>query len=117
MARPLGIEFPGAVYHVTSRGDWREEIFVNDDDRDALPWIFALALSRFNAQASAYSDGQPLPLRAAHSAGKPVLVDASHQRGLHPELQPPAPQGGAPVPGPIQGDPGSSRRLSAELCR
>ena len=24
MARPLRIEFPGAVYHVTSRGDRRE---------------------------------------------------------------------------------------------
>lgn len=27
MARPLRIEFPGAVYHVTSRGDRREPIF------------------------------------------------------------------------------------------
>ncbi|MGH8480653.1 MAG: addiction module toxin RelE, partial [Gammaproteobacteria bacterium] len=26
MARPLRIEFPGAVYHVTSRGNRREPI-------------------------------------------------------------------------------------------
>jgi len=36
MARPLRIEFPGAVYHVTSRGDRREPIFVDEVDRRAL---------------------------------------------------------------------------------
>ncbi len=35
MARPLRIEFPGAIYHVTSRGDRREPIFEDDTDRDA----------------------------------------------------------------------------------
>ncbi len=33
MARPLRIEFPGALYHVTSRGDRREAIFEDDEDR------------------------------------------------------------------------------------
>jgi REP element-mobilizing transposase RayT len=33
MARPLRIEFPGAVYHVTARGDRREPIFEHYDDR------------------------------------------------------------------------------------
>ena len=28
MARPLRLEFAGAVYHVTSRGDQREDIFI-----------------------------------------------------------------------------------------
>ena len=32
MARPLRIEFPGAVYHVTSRGNRRARIFRNDND-------------------------------------------------------------------------------------
>jgi hypothetical protein len=27
MARPLRIEFPGAVYHVTSRGNARQKIY------------------------------------------------------------------------------------------
>lgn len=31
MARRLRIEFPGAVYYVTSRGDRRESIFADDD--------------------------------------------------------------------------------------
>jgi len=33
MARPLRLEFPGAVYHITARGDRREAIFLDDDDR------------------------------------------------------------------------------------
>jgi hypothetical protein len=33
MARPLRLEFAGALYYVTSRGDRREMIFESDDDR------------------------------------------------------------------------------------
>jgi putative transposase len=33
MARPLRLEFPGAVYHVTSRGNARQDIVVDDRDR------------------------------------------------------------------------------------
>ena len=33
MTRPLRIEFPGAVYHVTSRGDHREAIYAADVHR------------------------------------------------------------------------------------
>ena len=33
MARPLRIEAPGGLYHVTSRGDRREEIYLDDSDR------------------------------------------------------------------------------------
>ncbi len=40
MTRPLRVEFPGALYHVTARGDGRTAIFRDDDDR---AWI----LSRF----------------------------------------------------------------------
>ena len=54
MARPLRIEFPGAVYHVTSRGDRHEAIFVDDDDRYALLEVVGQALSRFDAQMLAY---------------------------------------------------------------
>ncbi len=36
MARPLRIEFRGAIYHVTSRGDRREPLFVDDEDRRVL---------------------------------------------------------------------------------
>ncbi len=34
MARPLRIEFAGALYHVTSRGNRREAIYEQDSDRE-----------------------------------------------------------------------------------
>ena len=33
MLRKLRIEYPGAIYHVMSDGDRREDIFVDDVDR------------------------------------------------------------------------------------
>lgn len=33
MARKLRVEYPGAIYHVMNRGDRREAIFRNDEDR------------------------------------------------------------------------------------
>ena len=34
MARKLRVEYEGAIYHVMSRGDRRQEIFLDDDDRE-----------------------------------------------------------------------------------
>lgn len=31
MAMPIRLEFEGALYHVTSRGDWREDIYETDN--------------------------------------------------------------------------------------
>ena len=36
MARPLRIEFAGALYHITSRGNAREDIYRDDSDRDSF---------------------------------------------------------------------------------
>jgi hypothetical protein len=36
MALPLRIEFSGTVYHVTSRGNARQKIYRNDEDREAF---------------------------------------------------------------------------------
>ena len=33
MGRPLRIEYPGALYHVTSRGNEKRVIFLDDYDR------------------------------------------------------------------------------------
>ena len=54
MARPLRIEFPGATYHVTARGDRREPIFADDNDRAAMLDVLAQGLERFDAAALAY---------------------------------------------------------------
>lgn len=54
MARPLRIEFPGAIYHVTSRGDRRDDIFADDTDRRTFLAVLAQAAQRFEAQLLAY---------------------------------------------------------------
>ena len=54
MVRPLRIEYAGAVYHVTARGDRREPIAKDDSDRRLFFDILGEALQRFDAQAWAY---------------------------------------------------------------
>jgi REP element-mobilizing transposase RayT len=54
MARPLRIEFAGGLYHVTSRGDRREDIYLNDADRDAFLHVLAEVIQRFNWTLHAY---------------------------------------------------------------
>lgn len=54
MSRPLRIEFDGACYHVTARGDRRSTIFRIDSDR--LTWLALLAetCERFDFSVLAY---------------------------------------------------------------
>jgi REP element-mobilizing transposase RayT len=54
MARPLRLEFAGALYHVTSRGDRREDIFLGDDDRREWLEVLGTVCSRFNWVVHAY---------------------------------------------------------------
>ena len=54
MARPLRIEFEGALYHVTSRGDRQEDIYLNNNDRAAFLDILAKVCERFNWGVHAY---------------------------------------------------------------
>ena len=54
MARPLRIEYAGALYHVTSRGDRREDIFFDDVDREIWLTLFAKVCSRFNWRCHAW---------------------------------------------------------------
>jgi hypothetical protein len=54
VARPLRIEFPGALYRVTSRGDRREAIFPDDSDRAQFLTLLGEACERFDAAVQAY---------------------------------------------------------------
>jgi REP element-mobilizing transposase RayT len=54
MARPLRLEFPGGVYHVTSRGDGREAIFLDDDDRQQFLALLGHTSERFGWHCHAY---------------------------------------------------------------
>jgi putative transposase len=40
MARPLRIEYDGAVYHMTSRGNARKPIYKEDEDRRIFLEVF-----------------------------------------------------------------------------
>ena len=39
MARPLHLEFPGALYHITARGNAQQPIFLKDGDRHQFIWF------------------------------------------------------------------------------
>lgn len=54
MARPLRLEFPGALYHVTSRGDGREDIYLETADRHAFLDVLGRVCERFNWAIHAY---------------------------------------------------------------
>jgi putative transposase len=54
MARPLRLELAGALYHVTSRGDGREDIFLSDADRLVWLEILGQVCNRFNWVCHAY---------------------------------------------------------------
>ena len=48
MSRPIRIEFPDALYHVTARGDRREDIFEDDQDRQAFLLTLEQIVTQFN---------------------------------------------------------------------
>jgi len=50
MARPLRVEFEGALYHVTARGNRREAIFASDGDRERFLELLVRALGRFEVE-------------------------------------------------------------------
>ena len=54
MARPLSIEYPGAVYHVTARGNARMPIFEDDGDRADFLNLVQETVERFNWRCYAY---------------------------------------------------------------
>ena len=54
MARPLRITFPGAFYHITSRGNERKNIFKSRRDREKFLEYFESAVVRYDAVIHAY---------------------------------------------------------------
>lgn len=54
MARPLRLELAGGLYHITSRGDRREVIYDDDEDREKWLEILGNVCRRFNWRSHAY---------------------------------------------------------------
>jgi len=54
MSRPLRLEFSGALYHITSRGDRREDIYDDDVDRKAFLSVLDHVCDTYNWVCHAY---------------------------------------------------------------
>jgi REP element-mobilizing transposase RayT len=54
MARPLRIEYPGAWYHVTCRGNEKRNIFRDDADREKLLEILSANLKLYKMELHSY---------------------------------------------------------------
>jgi putative transposase len=54
MTRPLRIEYAGAIYHVTSRGNARQDIYLDDEDRLRFLRVVQQVVDRFNWRCHAY---------------------------------------------------------------
>jgi putative transposase len=54
MARPLRLEFAGALYHVTSRGDRREDIYDNNNDKTQFLSLLSCVCQTYNWVCHAY---------------------------------------------------------------
>jgi REP element-mobilizing transposase RayT len=54
MPRKIRVEYPGAIYHVMSRGDRREDIFLDDVDRQDFLKTLAEACQKTGFEVHAY---------------------------------------------------------------
>lgn len=54
MTRPLRIQYPGAFYHITSRGNDRKDIFSDDKDRKKFLSYLQSSHERYSAVIHAY---------------------------------------------------------------
>jgi putative transposase len=54
MSRPLQLEFSGALYHITSRGNDKNRIYFQDDDFELFLQILADVCERYNWVVHAY---------------------------------------------------------------
>ena len=54
MARPLRLQFPGGLYHITARGNDRQPIFADDADCSAFVIVLASVVARYRVRCHAY---------------------------------------------------------------
>jgi len=54
MSRQIRIEYPGAVYHITSRGNDQQPIYEETADRTQFLWILEQTCKRYQWRVYAY---------------------------------------------------------------
>ena len=85
MPRQLRIEYPGAIYHIMSRGDRKKDIYVDDVDRQDFLKPLAEACQKTGFQVHAYClmrNHFPIDL-----AGEPLLHNSPILRFAAPILR------------------------------
>jgi hypothetical protein len=86
MARQLRIEFPGSLYHVTSRGNARQAIYEND--REAYLQVLSTVLAAVPlAMPYLLPEGQSLPPVDRDPGEQSFVEYAKPQWRVHPPLQ------------------------------
>ena len=54
MTRPLRLEYPGAIYHITARGNARAPTYLHNQDRQLFLDVLAECIQRFSWLCHAY---------------------------------------------------------------
>jgi len=54
MSRPLRLDLAGELYHITSRGDRREDIYADDTDRSKWLELLGQGCQRYNWSCHGY---------------------------------------------------------------
>ena len=77
MSRPLRLEFAGALYHITSRGNGRNLIYLQDDDFELFLQVSTDVCERYNWVVHAYC------LMSNHYHLLVETPDANLSQGMH----------------------------------
>jgi putative transposase len=83
MSRLLRLEYPGAVYHLTSRGNARQGIFWVDADREWFFRTLAQVVSRYGWICHAYCLMENHYHLGRGAARQFIVRDATAKRCLH----------------------------------
>jgi hypothetical protein len=120
MARKLRLQYPGAIYHVMNRGDRRESIYEDDEDRSLFLETLGEACQKTDwAGSCLVFDERSFSSGDRNSAAQPCERDAMAAGRLYQSIQSP-PQGiRPPLQWALQGAAGRGQRqrVSQERLR
>src|SRR5471030_2953532 len=113
MTRPLRLEFAGALYHVTSRGDRGAAIYLDNADRRAWLDTMDLVATRFNFIVHAFCQMTNHYHVLIETAEGNLAQGMRQLNGLYSQYFNRRHRLVASVPRALQGHPGAERKLSA----
>ena len=80
----MRVEYEGAIYHLMNRGDRREDIFRDDEDRQRFLETLEEACEKAGlGGAFLLSDAEPFPFGGGDAAGQSLPWDALAIGDLH----------------------------------